>query len=78
MAVACTWDTPGMGLQVTEVQKALRGADYPADRDDLAELAESNGADDVAEALRSVDAAEFDGPDDVMAALKGQLGDDDE
>jgi hypothetical protein len=66
-----------MGLQVTDVQKALRGADYPADAEDLAELAESNGADDVAEALREA-GGEFDGPDDVMAALRGRLGDDDE
>jgi hypothetical protein len=64
-----------MALQVTEVQKALKGADYPASREELIELAERNGADEeVVEALRDVDEDEFDGPDQVMAGLKGQLG----
>jgi len=57
-----------------EVQKALKGASYPAARDDLAKLAESNGNGDVARALRESSAAEFGGPDDVMEALKGELG----
>jgi hypothetical protein len=65
-----------MGLQVTEVQKALKGADYPAQRDDLAQLAEEHGDRDVAEALRNSGRGEFGGPDDVMEALKGQLGGD--
>jgi uncharacterized protein DUF2795 len=74
MARERSGDSRGMALQVTEVQKALRGADYPASREELAELADSNGADDeIVEALRSVDAEDFDGPDDVMASLKGQL-----
>jgi hypothetical protein len=30
-------------LDVTEVQKALKGLDYPASRDDLVEHARSNG-----------------------------------
>ena len=65
-----------MGLDVTEVQKALKGADYPADGDDLADLAETNGASqDVVDALRGV--GEADSPADVMAELRGQLGDDD-
>jgi Protein of unknown function (DUF2795) len=67
-----------MGLQASDVRRALRGADYPADREDLAELAESNDADEVAEALREVDEAEFDGLDDVMAALEDWLGDEDD
>jgi hypothetical protein len=68
-----------MGLSVTEVQKALKGAEYPASSDDLADLAESNGADeDVVDAIRGIDEDDLEGPDQVMAALKGQLGDDDE
>jgi hypothetical protein len=63
-----------MGLQVTEVQKALKGADYPAQRDELAQLAEQHGDRDVAEALRQSGRGEFGGPDDVMEALKGRLG----
>jgi hypothetical protein len=66
-----------MGLSVTAVQKALKGADYPASREELADLAESNGADDeVIEALRDADAEDFDGPDQVMASLRSHLGDD--
>ena len=64
-----------MAASVTDVQKALKGADYPASREDLIELAESNGAhEDVVDALRGADADEFDGPDQVMAALKGDVG----
>jgi hypothetical protein len=66
-----------MGVQVTEVQKALKGADYPAGRDDLVQLAESNGADgDVVEALRRMDGDTFDSPADVMKGVKESLGDD--
>jgi Protein of unknown function (DUF2795) len=64
-----------MSPTVTDVQKALKGADYPATREELVDVAESNGAgDDVVEALRDAAAEEFDGPDEVMAALKGQVG----
>lgn len=63
-----------MTASVTEVQKALSGADYPASREDLIELAERNGADEeVVEALRDAEDDEFDGPDQVMAALKGRV-----
>ncbi len=66
-----------MGLDVTEVQKALKGADYPADGDDLADLAESNDASqEIVDALRGIGEAES--PADVQSQLKDQLGDDDE
>jgi hypothetical protein len=64
-----------MAPSVTDVQKALKGAEYPASKEDLVDLAESNGADDdVIQALRDADAEDFDGPDDVMEALRGNLG----
>jgi Protein of unknown function (DUF2795) len=64
-----------MAVQVTDVQKALKGADYPASRDDLVSLAERNGADaEVVDALRGADAGEFDSPADVMKAVTGSLG----
>lgn len=63
-----------MAWQVTEVQKALKGADYPMTGDQLAELAQSNGAEaDLVEALRGID-REVDGPNGVMKELKGELG----
>ena len=62
-----------MGFQVTEVQKALKGADYPMAGPQLAELAESNGADqELVDALRAL--REVDGPNGVMKELKGSLG----
>jgi hypothetical protein len=62
-----------MALQVTEVQKALKGANYPMDGDALAELAQSNGADsELVDALRGM--REVDGPSGVMKELKGELG----
>ena len=66
-----------MGVQVTEVQKALKGASYPASRDDLVKRAQSNGAGaDVVDALRGTDADSFDSPADVMKAVSGALGKD--
>ena len=68
-----TKDIEGPSWQVTEVQKALKGADYPMKGQDLAELAKSNGADDqLVEALRGV--GEVGGPNGVMKELKAHLG----
>lgn len=62
-----------MTFQVTEVQKALKGAEYPMDGPRLAELADSNGADgELVEALRGL--REVEGPNGVMKELKGDLG----
>jgi hypothetical protein len=63
-----------MPWQVTEVQKALKGANYPATGEQLAELAQGNGADDgLVEELRGI-GREVDGPNGVMKELKGDLG----
>lgn len=60
-------------FQVTEVQKALKGFDYPGSSQDLAELAKSNGAEDeLVEAVRGV--GRVDGPNTVMQELKDHLG----
>jgi hypothetical protein len=62
-----------MAFQVTEVQKALKGADYPMDGKALSQLARSNGADDdLVDALSGL--RKVDGPNTVMQQLKGQLG----
>ena len=62
-----------MSFQVTEVQKALAGADYPMDGPQLADLAQRNGADtDLVDALRGM--REVEGPNGVMKELKGELG----
>jgi len=62
-----------MSFQVTEVQKALKGADYPMDGKALSALAKRNGADD--ELIASLSGLrEVDGPNTVMQELKGELG----
>jgi hypothetical protein len=62
-----------MAWQVTEVQKALKGANYPMDGSQLAELARKNGAgSDLVDALRGL--RQVDGPNGVMKELKGDLG----
>ena len=65
-----------MGYDVTEVQKVLKGIDYPADGDKLAEHAKGNGADDdLVSALKGI-GRDVDGPSGVMHEIKGVLGDD--
>jgi hypothetical protein len=62
-----------MAFQVTEVQRSLKGADYPMDGKALAGLAKKNGAGkDLVEALKGV--GKVDGPNEVMKQLKGELG----
>ena len=61
-----------MGYEVTEVQKALKGFDYPGSADDLAEHAGKNGADSgLVDTLRGLGKESFDGPNAVMKALGG-------
>ena len=56
-----------------EIQKYLSGVDYPADRDDLVEAAESNGADsDLLELLRALPDRTYEGPSGVSKELSGK------
>lgn len=64
-----------MGFDVTQVQKALKGASYPASSDDLAECAANNNADtDLVDALRNIGQDDIGGPDQVMHELRDKLG----
>ncbi|MEU6388098.1 DUF2795 domain-containing protein [Streptomyces sp. NPDC046939] len=57
-------------LSPIDLQKALKGAEYPTSKDDLVSLAQKNGADDsVVSKLDDVSADRFDGPDDVQKAV---------
>ena len=59
-----------MDVNPIELQKHLKGADYPATKQDRIALAEQNGApDDVVRALQAADGEQFDGPNAVQAAL---------
>jgi hypothetical protein len=51
----------------TDVQKALSGMDYPADKKDLVEHAKNNGADDqIIDNLQKIPDKRYDGPDQVQ------------
>jgi hypothetical protein len=52
------------------IQKALSGVDYPADREELIQAAESNGADkDTLEQLRHLPQRSYEGPSGVSKEL---------
>jgi hypothetical protein len=55
-----------------EIQRHLKGVDYPADRSELVETARDEEAPpQVVEALESLpEDAEFEGPDQVMEAIE--------
>jgi hypothetical protein len=62
-----------MGFQVTEIQKSLKGFDYPGSPQQLAEHAKANGASsDLVDALRQMNRQSFDGPNAVMQSLSEQ------
>lgn len=58
-----------MDVNPIDVQKALKGIEYPAEVDELVRQAEINDApEEVIEALQEL-AGSFDGPDEVEASL---------
>ena len=59
-----------MDVNPIELQKYLKGVDYPVDRDELVQTAESNGApQEIVDALRKADQDRFDGPNAVQKAV---------
>ena len=66
-------DAEGPSFQVNQVQKYLKGADYPMDGKALSELARKNGADpELVEAHSAL--PELNGPNRVQSELKDHLG----
>ena len=61
-----------MSANPIEIQRHLKGVDYPADRSELLDTARSeNAPPEVVEALESLpEDEEFEGPDDVMEAVE--------
>jgi hypothetical protein len=57
-----------------ELQKSLKGVDYPASKDDVVKAAEKNGADnEVLDALRNLSEDSFEKPTDVTKALSDEM-----
>lgn len=57
-----------------ELQKYLKGVDYPASKDDVVKAAEGNGADDeIMDALKSLSEDKFERPTDVTKALSDEM-----
>ena len=57
-----------------QIHEFLRGADWPADRDELRRVAERNGADEmVFEALDALPDRTFEAPAELTAALDPTL-----
>jgi hypothetical protein len=53
-----------------QLQKFLKGMDYPAKKQDLLDLAKKNGADDnVLSTLHEIEDEEFETPADVSKAV---------
>ena len=53
-----------------EVQRHLKGVDYPASKDDLVSTAEGNGApSEIVDQLKQMDKDSFDGPNAVVEAI---------
>ncbi|GGY33676.1 DUF2795 domain-containing protein [Streptomyces djakartensis] len=60
-------------LSPTDLQKALKGMDYPTDRRHLVERARSNHADEkVVSTLDHLKEDRFDGPNEVQKAVFNQ------
>jgi hypothetical protein len=56
-----------------QLQKHLKGMDYPAGKDELVSHAESHGApDEVLQALRNIPDRQYDGPGGVSSAVGDQ------
>lgn len=53
-----------------ELQKQIKGVDYPASKDDIVSQAESNGADDeILDALRKMKDGTYEKPTDISHAV---------
>jgi hypothetical protein len=66
-----TSDPSGGGIRkFVDVQKALKGTSYPADKADLLETAKSNGADDdIQSALEALPEQQYGNPAEVSKAV---------
>jgi hypothetical protein len=58
-------------LDVSTLQHYLRGVEFPADKEEVAQAAESNGAtQDLGTQIRNADTERFGSAEEVMGALQ--------
>lgn len=59
-------------LNPIQLQKDLKGVDYPASKDDLLAQAQKNNADqDIIDAIKQLKDSSFEKPTDVTSAIMG-------
>ncbi|MFB9432858.1 DUF2795 domain-containing protein [Streptoalloteichus tenebrarius] len=64
-----------MAVNPIQVQKFLKGIDYPATKDEVVKAAQSQGADDnVLDTLRNLPRDNFNSPNDISEAMGQQSG----
>lgn len=60
----------GKRISPVQMQKHLKGANYPASKDDLVRKAQDNNAsDEIVQKIKQLPANSFGSPKDVMKAL---------
>jgi hypothetical protein len=61
-------------FDVSTLQHYLKGTNFPAEKEEVASNAESNGAPhDLVTQIRNADTQRFDSPEEVMQALQSGL-----
>ncbi|CAA9494547.1 MAG: hypothetical protein AVDCRST_MAG25-3584 [uncultured Rubrobacteraceae bacterium] len=60
------------GFNPQDIQKYLQGVNWPADKDQVAQTAEGNGAPQgMIEKIKGLGGGQFSGPQEVIAGLQG-------
>jgi Protein of unknown function (DUF2795) len=71
------WEDEDMdqgNLDVSTLQHYLKGTNFPAEKEEVASNAESNGApQDLVSQIRNADTERFDSPEEVMQAVQSGL-----
>jgi hypothetical protein len=67
-------DLPNLGnLDIGQLQQFLQGVNFPAQKEEVASNAESNGApQNVVDGIRNAAQDQFNSQDEVLQAVKGQ------
>jgi hypothetical protein len=67
-------DLPNLGnLDIGQLQQYVQGVNFPAQKEEVASNAESNGApQNVVDGIRNAAQNQFNSQDEVLQAVKGQ------